>query len=129
MSEAAKIYHAIFRERIPTSIEEHWSSIPESVFAWTSDANRKNHEKLVANAGDLEALEFASRVRGRNRLLTLRFQLMVYIAECHPECRRHLINDRDHFFLRSACMLSANALRGVYKLMKGLWLLKRHGGQ
>ena len=128
-NEAAKIYFAIFRGRIPDALQRQWDTVPDDLFAWATGDERITYERIVTQVRDLEAIEFAARIRGCQRLLTSRFQLMVYLAECQPQCRPHLICEYDSPWIASLLRLAVGGFISVYKLGKGLWLLRSYGDQ
>ena len=124
MSEAEKIYRAIFKRNIPLSLEEKFSHISPSLSAQFSSAQQEQYSQALAHVADLEALELAGRMRRRLPLLVHSFQIMVHLAETLPE-------NQDIFVRRKANRISAflaicrGAFRTLFKLIKGLVLLRK----
>ena len=127
MDEAARIYRAIFQEEVPETLARRFASLPDDVFPPATPDMQSRYERIMREVSDLEALEFASRRAGENRLLTHRFQLMIHLAECQPACRHCFVNSKDHT-LGFAIGLVRHGLRCVYKLVRGKWLLRRYHG-
>lgn len=103
MSEADRIYRAIFNEAAPKSVvdiyqralaslEPHWlGSALDSASGSASGSLTEWHwaERALARAIHPESLEFACRLLGRHRALSQRFRLMVLCAETEAELDRH----------------------------------------
>ena len=80
--------------------------------------------RLVERGVDIEALEFAWRLRDPLNLLTGKVHVMIYLAEARPENFPLFFNTRKRRLI--ACMVIPwHFLRSVYKGIKGIILLKR----
>lgn len=126
--DAQRIYTALIGEPVPAVIAERFR-----VAATQLDARALPQELVVyrfalAHIADLEALELATRYRGRLPILTKKFQLMAYLAETLPANRIRFIKDRDSV-LSAYLALGLAGLRTSVKLVRGLLLLRRlpHG--
>ena len=128
MNEAQRIFFAVFGGVVPECLEEQFSSVPKHVLPNITDEMRSRYNRIIAEVRDLEALELASRIRRQNLLLTLKFRLMVHLAECHPECRPHLINHRKRALHYVLCLLVTHGIRYAYKFIKGTYLLRSYYG-
>ena len=126
--EAQKIFFAIFGGFIPERLEEQFSLVPKHVLPNITDDMQSRYDRIIAEVSDLEALELASRIRGQNLLLTVKFRLMVHLAECHPECRLHFVNRSKRALPICFLLLLIHAFRHAYKLAKGSYLLRRYHG-
>ncbi len=126
--EAQKIFFAIFGGAIPERLAEQFSFVPKHVFPNITDDMRTRYDRILAEVRDLEALELASRVWRQNLLLTVKFRLMVHLAECHPECRLHFVNRAQRALPIFLLLLLVHSLRHAYKFAKGSYLLRRYHG-
>lgn len=126
--EAEKIYRAIFGKTIPPRIAERFTRACELYSPDFSSSDTAESQRMAARHKDLEALEMAARWTKRLPVLVWKFQVMVRLGETLPENRSLLINSSDRR-LRSLFGLCAAGLRSVWKLSKGLILLRRasHG--
>lgn len=128
MTEAQRIYQAIFGRPIPSRLETQFKSVPDHVLPPIHADARSHYDRIIREVGDLEALEYASRVRGRNKLLVLKFRLLVYLAECHPENRDDFVNRDDRSLLYCVWLFGRQGLRTAWKLLKGFYLLRHYDG-
>ncbi|GEM_PF-664483 len=126
--EADRIFRAIFGKPIPPVLAEWFDRAPEDIFPPLTEAMRANYRRIMTEAGDLEALEVASRVAGCNLLLRLKFQLMIHLAECVPELRSWYVNRSDCNRFWVLMRLKGHIVRSVWKLLKGLVMLIRWHG-
>jgi hypothetical protein len=126
--EARRLFWAIFR-RMPTEEFVRWfANTPSLVFPPTTERQRENYHQVIRRVRDLEALEFASRLFGRNQLLSHKLRLTVYLAECCPELRTYFVNRKDLPVWRTWLLLASAKLWTAWKLLKGLILLGFHWG-
>lgn len=128
MNEADRIYRALFGRPAPPEVVARFLAAPEWVFPPLDEEQRRGYQQQIAHVRDLEALELASRLRGCNLLLRLKFQLMVHLAECHPAARGALVNRRNRSVLVVLPLLGWHLARTGYKLLRGWWLLRKYHG-
>jgi len=128
MNEAQRIFAAVFGGGIPEHLEEQFTSVPKHVLRNITDEMQSRYDRIIAEVRDLEALELASRIRRQNLLLTVKFRLMVHLAECHPECRPHFVNRRKRAIPIVLSLLVTHGVRHAYKFIKGTYLLRRYHG-
>ncbi len=83
-------------------------------------------EKILHHALDVEAIEFALRVRGRGSELTRKIQILFYLVEVRRDYYGEFVNETP-MFGRAAWRLAASVARTGWKLAKGCWLVWRHG--
>jgi hypothetical protein len=81
---------------------------------------------VVSRRLDAEAVEFALRRRGAGRDLTRKMQVLCYLAEVRPEYLGEFVNLRPSR-AGAAAALAAATLRSSWKLLKGRYLVRRHG--
>ena len=82
--------------------------------------------KVVARRLDAEAVEYALRRRGRGGELTLRMQVLCYLVEVRPRFLGEFVNLESSRGPAWAALLGA-ILRSGWKLLKGEYLVRRHG--
>lgn len=126
--EAARLFRAVFVQDPPAMFTQWFSSVPSSVFPPFDSRMWTNYFRVLSRVTDLEALEFASRLFGRNQILTYKLRLVVYLAECCPEFRSAFVNRRDLPMVVAWAKLGWAKLRTLWKLLKGLVLLARYHG-
>ncbi len=124
MSDAAKIYKALFKRDVPVSIEERYGKAFEALAARFSDAQIEEYKAAVEGIHDLEALELAGRYRKKIPLLVQAFMVMVYIAETLPENQNKYIKFKTRRFSGFLSMGFGFCRTGL-KFLKGLFLLRK----
>lgn len=80
--------------------------------------------ELVKCGVDLEALEFAWRLKNNKNPLTSKLHIMIYLAEARPENFNVFFNSRDRR-LKALLILGWHFARSLYKGLKGMVLLRR----
>jgi len=80
--------------------------------------------RLVERGADIEALEFAWRLKDPTNPLTGKMHIMIYLAEAQPENFHAFFNTRSRRVI-PWLILPWQFLRSVYKGFKGWILLKR----
>jgi len=124
MSDAEKIYKAIFKRNIPSSIEEKYRIVFEALAAGYPEARVEEYKAAVEGSHDLEALELAGRHRKKLPLLVHAFMVMVYIAEMFPDNQSDYINFKTRKFSGFLSMTYA-CCRTAVKFFKGVFLLRK----
>jgi len=124
MSDAEKIYKALFKRDVPISIEERYQKAFEALAAGFPEARVEEYKAAVEGIHDLEALELAGRYRKKLPLLVHAFMVMVYLAETLPENQSDYINFKTRRFSGFLSM-AYGCCRTVVKFMKGLFLLRK----
>jgi len=90
--------------------------------------------RVVAQRLDAEAVEFALRRRGTRggvpgepgRDLARRMQILCYLVEVQPAYMGEFV-DRESSPGRAWAALAGATLRSAWKLLKGEYLVRRHG--
>jgi len=105
---------------LETRFREAWALVGSAYTA------REQHElrRAMETVADLEALEFAARIRGSLPALSAQVRLMSFLAETLPEVFPHYVNRVDAFCTGWAALAWAG-VRSAWKLSKGLYLLWR----
>lgn len=122
--EADKIYRTLFYQCAPSVIRERFIKASIQLHQKISTQELVLYYNVIKTVNDVEALEVACRWRKKMSLLTLKFRLMVFLAETLPENQRFFINERTNF-TRCLWYTSLHLVRTMYKLCKGFYLLTR----
>lgn len=123
MTEAEKIYKAIFKTEIPLAVNERFQKASDLSTAGYSQADVGNYHRVLSRISDLEALELAARLKNKFPLLVLKFKIMIYLAETLPENRKYYINTKGRRITGFAVMIYSG-FRTMFKFIKGWILLK-----
>ncbi|MCX6623922.1 MAG: hypothetical protein NTY38_23240 [Acidobacteria bacterium] len=83
-------------------------------------------ETILRNALDVEAIEFALRVRGRGSTLTRKIQILFYLLEVRRDYYHDFVSETP-MFGRALISLAGSVAGTGWKLAKGTWLIWRHG--
>lgn len=124
--EAEKIYKSIFKKDIPEIILERFKKISDRIEKESQPDEIKKHQKITGNISDLAAVEYVSRLLGKNTLLIKKFQIMIYLGECLPENYDLFINEKKGV-IKTLLIFAAVPFNSVYKFFKGYFLLKVKG--
>ena len=124
--EAEKIYKSIFKKDIPEIILERFKKISDRIEKESQPDEIKKHQKITGNISDLAAVEYVSRLLGKNTLLIKKFQIMIYLGECLPENYDLFINEKKGV-IKTLLIFAAVPFNSVYKFFKGYLLLKVKG--
>ena len=123
-TEARKIYAAIFGREIPSLVLDRFVVASKRLNQSVPQAEMDSYYRAMIACADLEALELAARYTRRFPLLSRKFRLMAYLAETLPENQAFFINERSSF-LSGMARSATGGFRTVYKMLKGLWLVRR----
>lgn len=122
--EADRIHSAIFGGIAPPILRERFVAPSQRLNAATVTRDVERYYQALEHARDLEALELACRRTGQLPIITLKFRLMVYLAETLPENQRHFVNPSDSF-ARGAFTVARALVRAPFKYLRGRALLRR----
>lgn len=126
--EAQRIYHTLFRRAVPPVVAERFAQASARLEANVPPAEVAAYRRAIESGADLEALELAARYTRKLPLLTRKLGLMAYLAETRPENQALFVNQLSSF-IAGFVRLGVAVLHTVWKMVKGLWLLRqvRHG--
>jgi hypothetical protein len=82
--------------------------------------------RVVSRRLDAEAVEFALRRRGIGRELTVKMQILCYLVEVRSAYLSEFVNTESCRPCAMVNLLGAT-VRSVWKLLKGEYLIRRHG--
>lgn len=122
--EAEKIYRSIFYQRAPDIVRQRFIEASDRLNQKVSSHELERYYRVIQIIDDLEALELACRYTKKLPLLSLKFHLMIFLAETLPENQRFFINERTSF-VKGLFFLVIGFLKTIYKVCKGFYLLVR----
>jgi hypothetical protein len=123
-TEGRRIYAAIFGREIPPLVLDRYVIVSKRLNQSVPQPEMDSYYRALMACDDLEALELAARYTRKYPLLSRKFRLMAYLAETLPENQAYFINERSSF-IRGMARSAAGGFRTVYKMIKGLWLVRR----
>ena len=123
LAEEARHLHACLFGR---SIDSVVIARYEAAHRQAAAASSPMIAKVVAGRLDAEAVEFALRRRGQGRELARKMQIVCYLVEVRPEYLDEFVNAK-RSRLRAWAALAGATLRSAWKLVKGEYLIRRHG--
>ena len=123
-AEARKIYAAIFGREIPPPVLDRFVVASKRLNQSVPQAEMDSYYRALLACADLEALELAARYTRRFPLLSRKFRLMAYLAETLPENQAFFVNERSSF-LAGMARSAAGGVRTIFKMAKGLWIVRR----
>lgn len=121
-NEAEKVYHAIFRNDVPASIQHHFNLLSRKIESRYSRDEINRYYKALQKNCDLEALEIASRYLKKMPVLSEKIKIMVYLAETVPENYGSFVNEHSSF-VRACILLFSSMIRTAYKFVKGVMII------
>lgn len=119
--EAEMIYKVLLNKKPEKRVVERYIAANKKKFG-LKDACCL--EKMIERGTDIEALEFAWRIKNPLNILSGKFQIMFYIAEARTENFNSFFN-RKNARIAVYFILGFQALRSVLKFIKGFFILKR----
>jgi hypothetical protein len=127
-AEARKIYAAIFGREIPPLVLDRFVVASKRLNQSVPQAQMDSYYRAMSACNDLEALELVARYTRRYTrrfpLLSRKFRLMAYLAETLPENQAFFVNERSSL-LAGITRSAGGAFRTVFKMLKGLWIVRR----
>lgn len=122
--EARYLHTQLFREEPPANVVDRYAAAVAACGIGGEGCGVM--EKLVALRLDAEAVEFALRRRDRENALTKRMQILMYLVEVRSPYFAYFFNTERNL-KRTIFHLAGSLLRSMYKLVKGQYLISRHG--
>jgi len=119
--EARILYRILLGAEPPSRILERYVDANRRQFGKEASGEMR---KIFDRRCDVEALEFAWRLKDPRNPLTSKMHIMIYLAEAQPETFEAFFNTRSRRVL-PWLILPWQFLRSVYKGFKGWILLKR----
>jgi len=123
-AEAQYLHRSLFGQEADPVIIERYTDAHRKLFP--GDASSTLLSRIVARSLDVEAVQFALRRRGAGRELTRKIEILCYLVEVRAPYQRYFVSNEPGR-ARAITGLSAAALRSAWKLVKGEYLVRRHG--
>jgi hypothetical protein len=124
MSIALKIYSSLWQSsNFPKTLEVRFDNAVRLLAEDYSQIEIDLVYKISNSNIDIEAVEIASRFLKRNPFLIICFQLMIYLAETEPQCRKSIIN-QEKGIIGAYFIIVYSIIRTIYKFLKGILLLR-----
>jgi len=124
MSNASKIYTAIFKESIPPHVENQFNKAFAILAKGFPEGHVVEYKAAVESSQDIEALELAARHRKRLPLLVSAFEIMVYLGETVPGNQSKYFNFKKRRFI-GFLSIGYGLCRSLVKFIKGWFLLRK----
>jgi hypothetical protein len=124
--EAEYLHRKIFDGPIPEALRASYVAANRAVASGGPGPAVAKMALIVERALDVEALELALRRRERRNSLTAKLLILLYLAEARGSHFHFFVNE-ERARARSFCLLALHALRSLYKLLKGAYLIRKHG--
>jgi hypothetical protein len=124
-NEAAYFFRGLFGGEAPQVIRTRYRNGHEYMFNASPEQELQTVRLLVEHRLDAEAVEVFLRRKDRPHILTLKMQLLVYLAELSPDGYRMFVNEADARGRAALTIIGALA-RWPYKLFKGACLTWRY---
>jgi len=121
--EAGKIYRSIFRKEIPAIVRERFDRSSLQIIKNVPEQELARYRKIIDTVSDLAAVEYASRILGKNPMLLKKFQVMIYLGECIPDNYNIFINEKRNL-MKTLLIFASVPFNSVYKFFKGFLILK-----
>ena len=123
--EAAHLFHVLFCEEAPQIIKARYRDAHGYMFNESPQQELQTVGRAVEHRLDAEAVEVFLRRKGRPHLLTMKMQLLTYLAELDPSYYRLFMNEIDSRGL-AALTIIGSLIRWPYALLKGAYLAWRY---
>jgi len=122
--EAKKIYRSIFYKDAPDIIKDRFMRASGRLEEKFNKLELEYYYRVIQTVDDLEALEIFCRYSKRLPILSLKFQLMVFLAETLPENQKFFLNNGSSF-LKCLFFIIMSLLQTACKMMLGVYLFIR----
>jgi hypothetical protein len=123
--QADFIHEKIFRRPISEDIRAAFVSANEKLLKDARGLAAVNIDLILQRSMDVEAIEFALRRRNPQNILTKKVLILCYLTESRSAYYADFVNEQ-HRPIGAFISLSLETCRSVYKLLKGLWLIRMY---
>lgn len=122
--EARYLHDCFFSVPLDPSVVARYAAAHHELFP--GDRPSPLVSRVVERKLDAEAVEFALRRRGAGRELTVKIQILCYLVEVRSDYLSEFVNMESRR-ARGAAELAGMTLQAAWKLVKGEYLVRRHG--
>jgi hypothetical protein len=122
--EASAIHRAVFGREVSEEVAKRYAEAHGVALSRVDITQSRWMQRILEKGADLEALEFALRIRQPDHVLCQKFKLLIYIAEAFPEYYADFVNEAPR---RASAFysLARHGLRTLFKHLKAWWLFRR----
>jgi hypothetical protein len=125
LAEEARFLHAcLFAQPLDQSVIARYQAAHEQLFPGEEPSAAV--ARVVSRRLDAEAVEFALRRRGAGGQLTRKMQVLCYLVEVRSAYLPEFVN-LEPGRARAILGLAGETARAFWKLIKGEYLVRRHG--
>jgi hypothetical protein len=124
--EAEYFHGRFFREALPSEVVERYVAANRICIPVVESGTAASMEKLVSHHLDVEAVEYAFRLKNRDNALTRKIQILFYLVEVRCKYFDYFFNSKKQRLRAAGSILPAVAM-APYKLLKGKYLIRRYG--
>jgi hypothetical protein len=125
-AEAIYLHRHFFHSDPPPEVVERYIAANQLCLPSLDEASRRIISTVVSRHLDVEAVEIILRLRHLSPILTRKIQILFYLVEVRSSYYTYFVNTRTGT-IRAAVDLLTSALHTAWKLIKGLYLIQRHG--
>jgi hypothetical protein len=125
--EEVKYFHQrVFKSDPEPDTIQRYTAANHLCFSAMPNTRSTLIQKLVSKKIDVEAVEVAWRLRDPRNPLTLKLQILCYLAEVKSRQMPRFVNLKPGFS-RGVAQLMLSTAWGLIKFVKGRFLIWRHG--
>lgn len=123
--QAEFLHEKIFGRPISQDIRAAFISANMTLLKDAEELATINIGLILQRSMDVEAIEFALRRRDARNLLTKKILILCYLTESRGAYYGNFVNDQ-HRPIKAFISLSLETCRSLYKLLKGIWLIRMY---
>jgi hypothetical protein len=125
-AEAIYLHRYFFHADPPPGVVERYIAANQLCLPSLDQLSHHLVSTVVSRRLDPEAVEAILRLRRKNPVLTRKIQILFYLVEVRTHYYSYFVNTPTGPFRAFLELLTSAALT-VWKLIKGLYLIQRHG--
>lgn len=123
--EADFLHEKIFGRPISEDLRAAFVSANEQLLKDAQEFAAVNIDLILQRSMDVEAIEFALRRTNPRNILTKKVLILCYLTEVRRAYYDDFVNEQ-YRPVGAFISLSLETCRSVYKLVKGLWLIRMY---
>lgn len=120
------LFRSIFGEEVPQSIKARYHDAHRHMFTRRCQTEARTVEVVTRERLDAVAVESFLRRKGTPHLLTMKMELLIYLAELSPAYCDLFVNQTDSRS-RAIAAIITSSLKWPYCFIKGAYLAWRYG--
>jgi len=123
--ETAHFFRVLFCGEAPQIVKARYRDAHRYMFNESPQQELQTVGRVVENRLDAEAVEVFLRRKGRPHILTMKMQLLIYLAELYPSYYHLFMNETSSRWL-AALTIMGSLVRWPYSFIKGAYLTWRY---